>query len=67
MRARRAAPVLLLTGPPGSGKSTVALLVAERFDRAATLEADWFFTTIAGGFVAPWLPAAAQARRRVWF
>jgi predicted kinase len=52
------APVLLLTGPPGSGKSTVGPLVAERFDRAATIEADWFFTTIAGGFIMPWLPAA---------
>jgi len=52
------APVLLLTGPPGSGKSTVGPLVAGRFDHAATLEADWFFTTITGGFIKPWLPAA---------
>jgi shikimate kinase len=50
--------VLLLTGPPGSGKSTVGPLVAGRFDRAATLETDWFFTTIAGGFIKPWLAAA---------
>jgi len=54
----RSAPVLLLTGPPGSGKSTVSPLVARRFDRAACVEADWFFTTIAHGFVPPWLPAA---------
>ncbi len=50
--------MLLLAGPPGSGKSTVGPLVAGRFDHAATLEADWFFTTIAGGFIKPWLPAA---------
>jgi len=50
--------VVVLTGPPGSGKSTTGPLVAERFARAACLEADWLFTTIAGGFVEPWLPAA---------
>ena len=43
------APVLLVTGPPGAGKSTVARLVADRFDRAACVESDWFWTTIVRG------------------
>ncbi len=32
--------VLLLTGPPGAGKSTVARIVAERFERSVHVEAD---------------------------
>lgn len=35
--------VLILTGPPGSGKSTVARIVAERSERSVHIEADTFF------------------------
>jgi predicted kinase len=49
-----AAPLLVLSGPPGAGKSTVARLVAARFDRAVCLESDWFWTTVVRGFVPPW-------------
>ena len=44
---------LILTGPPGSGKSTVAPVVALRYGRAVCLESDWFWTTIRRGFVPP--------------
>jgi len=55
--------VLIITGPPGSGKSTTARLVAQRFELAACLESDWFWTTIVKGFVPPWqLDADAQNR-----
>ncbi len=50
--------VLILTGPPGSGKSTVARLVAERLDRSVHLESDLFVRWIVGGYVEPWLPAS---------
>ncbi|MDX2917331.1 MULTISPECIES: AAA family ATPase [Streptomyces] len=34
------APVVVVTGIPGSGKSTVGALLAERFDRAVLIEGD---------------------------
>ena len=59
------APVLLVTGPPGSGKSTVAWLVADRFEQAVCLESDWFWTTIVRGHVLPWLAEADVQNRTV--
>ena len=50
--------ILLLTGSPGAAKATVARLVAERFDPSVCLESGWFWTTILGGHLLPWLPAA---------
>jgi predicted kinase len=57
--------VLIITGPPGSGKSTTARLVAERFGRAVCLESDWFWTTIVTGHIAPWRPEADAQNRAV--
>ena len=48
--------VLLLTGPPGSGKSTVARLGVSRFERAVHLVSDEFFHFIRAGYVEPWKP-----------
>jgi shikimate kinase len=59
-----AAPILLLTGSPGCGKSTVAPLVADRYEPSACLDLDWFFAKVRRGFVHPWL-AAAHAQNRV--
>jgi hypothetical protein len=39
--------------------------VAQRFDKAACLESDWFWTTIVKGFVAPWHPEADPQNRAV--
>jgi len=51
---RGSGEVLLLSGPPGSGKSTVARNVAERSERSAHVEADRFFGFVVGGYVDPW-------------
>lgn len=49
---------LILTGPPGAGKTTVSQLVARSYDRSAVIESDWFWTTIRRGFVSQWKPEA---------
>ncbi|MER7248966.1 AAA family ATPase [Kribbella sp. NPDC000426] len=57
--------VLLLTGPPGSGKTTVARLVATDAPRPTVhVTTDEFYRAIRTGFVAPWL-AEAQHQNEV--
>jgi adenylate kinase family enzyme len=49
-------PILILTGAPGSGKTTVAELLAARSQRAVHLESDQFFHFIKTGHIEPWKP-----------
>jgi cytidylate kinase len=53
------APLLVVTGPPGAGKSTVARLLADRFEPSALVEGDAFFAFLARGAIEPWLPESA--------
>jgi hypothetical protein len=48
--------LLIITGPPGSGKSTASRLVAEHFKRCALVEGDSFFGFVVRGYTDPWLP-----------
>jgi predicted kinase len=61
MPGDRTPSILILTGAPGSGKSTVARALAES---AATptvhLHTDDFYTGIKSGFVPPYLPEAQR-------
>jgi predicted kinase len=50
--------LLLLTGPPGAGKTTVGAILAARSPRSACVHSDWFWTTIVNGAVPPWERAA---------
>jgi tRNA uridine 5-carbamoylmethylation protein Kti12 len=53
-------PVLILTGPPGAGKTTAARVLAGRSARAVHIESDRFFQFIRSGFVEPWKPESAE-------
>ncbi len=51
--------MIILTGPPGAGKTTVAeLLASEASSPAVHLTTDQFYRSIRSGFVLPFRPAA---------
>ncbi|HEY8526283.1 MAG TPA: AAA family ATPase [Acidimicrobiales bacterium] len=50
--------LLVVTGPPGAGKSTVARLLADAAERSVLVEGDAFFAFLARGAVEPWRPEA---------
>jgi cytidylate kinase len=57
--------VVVVTGPPGAGKSTVADLLASRLEPSALVTGDLFFTFVRNGWVDPWLPEAEEQNRVV--
>jgi broad-specificity NMP kinase len=59
------APVLLLTGSPGCGKTTLAPLVADRHAPSVCLDLDWFFAKVRKGFIEPWRSEAHTQNRVV--
>ncbi|MGH3685908.1 MAG: AAA family ATPase [Pseudonocardiaceae bacterium] len=50
--------LLVITGPPGAGKSTVARILADHFEPSVLVEGDLFFAFLARGAIPPWLPEA---------
>jgi len=48
--------ILVVSGPPGAGKSTVAAALVDCFEPSALIEGDAFFDFVARSWVAPWLP-----------
>lgn len=51
--------VLVVTGPPGAGKSTVARAIAARHERCVVVRGDDVLASVVSGFVFPWLPESA--------
>jgi adenylate kinase family enzyme len=54
----RRGQVIVLTGPPGAGKSTVAAILADRLTPSVHLHSDDFWAYIKQGRIAPYLPEA---------
>jgi chloramphenicol 3-O-phosphotransferase len=53
--------IIILSGPPGSGKTTVGRVLAETAERPTVhLVTDSFYVAIKKGFVPPFLPEAAR-------
>ncbi len=65
MHAAGEKPILILTGAPGSGKTTVAELLAARSQWAAHLESDQFFHFIKSGHIEPWKSESHEQNRVV--
>jgi len=51
---------MVVTGPPGSGKSTVGERLAMHFDPSALVPGDDFFGFLRVGAIDPWLEDAAE-------
>lgn len=58
-------PVLIITGPPGTGKTTTAAALVARFPRSVHLESDRFFQFIGSDYVEPWRPESGEQNRVV--
>ncbi|HVB94561.1 MAG TPA: AAA family ATPase [Acidimicrobiales bacterium] len=57
--------LLLITGPPGSGKSTVSRAIAEATPQSVFVEGDSFFGFLATDSIAPWLREANEQNQTV--
>jgi adenylate kinase family enzyme len=50
--------LIVVTGPPGAGKSTVAPALSGQFEPSALIAGDQFFAFIDRGYLAPWTSEA---------
>jgi cytidylate kinase len=56
---------IIVSGPPGAGKSTVAALVAEAFPTVVLVPGDAFFTFWSRGFLDPWRPESRRQNETI--
>jgi cytidylate kinase len=59
------ASLLVITGPPGAGKSTISSILVNRAERSVLIAGDAFFGFLARGAVLPWLPEAKEQNETV--
>jgi adenylate kinase family enzyme len=54
------ADIVVVTGPPGAGKSTAARLLADMYEPSALVAGDDFFGYLTRGSISPWLAEARE-------
>jgi type II secretory pathway predicted ATPase ExeA len=54
------APIAVITGPSGAGKTTVGRLIAASFELSVHIRMDDCTPFVVNGWVEPWLPEAAH-------
>jgi len=54
------APIIVVAGPSGAGKTTVGRMVAAAFDPSAHVRMDHFTAFVVNGRVDPWLPESGH-------
>jgi chloramphenicol 3-O-phosphotransferase len=57
--------IVIVSGPPGSGKSAVCESLCERYDRTVHLYTDHLYEWIRMGFVSPWKPESARQNETI--
>jgi len=57
--------LLVVSGPPGAGNSTVARRLADRRPKSALVEGDASFGFLANGAIPPWLPEAHEQNKHI--
>lgn len=57
--------IIVVTGPPGAGKTTVAAGMARSVSQGVHLVADQCFHWIVAGYIAPWLPESHRQNATV--
>jgi len=58
-------PIVIVTGPPGAGKSTVSSSLAGSSELGVHLVGDQVLHWIVGGYVPPWMPGADRQNATV--
>ena len=57
--------VIVITGPPGAGKTTVSRLVTDAFEQSVHVRADSFWEFIDRGWIPPWEPMSLHQNQVV--
>lgn len=57
--------ILILTGPPAAGKSTLGPLIAKGLGRCAVIDVDWVRIMVVQPHIAPWLGEEGMAQLRL--